>query len=108
MSTTSTQHKRSFSVSSLAGSFQSHPTSDPATPSNDLASLAGVPTLIDFVNTVPSPLTVPLVSLAPAISCIRRTAEILSWKSSREDCWLLLVGWWCLCLFSKYALRCAR
>lgn len=64
-----------------------------------------VPILVDFLNTVPSPITTVLVGLAPSISCIRHAAEIASWKSSWYDSWLALAGWWALCLLAEASLK---
>jgi len=54
--------------------------------------------LAGFVSSVPSPLTITLVRLSPNITWTRRTIEILSWKSSWEESWLLIAAWWALCL----------
>jgi len=64
-----------------------------------------VPVLVDFLNTVPTPLTAVLVGLAPYISRIRYTAEAISWKSSWVDSWLALAGWWAVCLLAELGLR---
>jgi hypothetical protein len=64
-----------------------------------------VPVLIDFVNSVPHPLTVVLVQLAPHISTIRHIAEIISWRESWYDSWLVLASWWAVCLLTEIALR---
>ncbi|KAH7923927.1 hypothetical protein BV22DRAFT_1105784 [Leucogyrophana mollusca] len=63
------------------------------------------PTLLEFVSTVPPPLTSELVALAPYIRLVRRGAEILSWKSHWEEHWLALAAWWAFCLLSEPTLR---
>jgi hypothetical protein len=64
-----------------------------------------VPVLIDFVNSVPHPLIVVLVQLAPHISTIRYAAELTSWRKSWYDSWLVLASWWAVCLLAQTALR---
>jgi hypothetical protein len=64
-----------------------------------------VPVLVDFLNTVPTPLTAVLIGLAPHVSWIRYTAEVISWKSSWVDSWLALAGWWAVCLLAELGLR---
>ena len=64
-----------------------------------------VPVLVDFLNSVPTPLTAVLVGLAPYISRIRYAAETISWKSSWVDSWLALAGWWAVCLLAELGLR---
>lgn len=54
--------------------------------------------LAGFVSSVPPPLTTTLVRLSPYITWIRRTIEIISWRSSWEESWLLVAAWWALCL----------
>ncbi|THH12497.1 hypothetical protein EW146_g7638 [Bondarzewia mesenterica] len=77
----------------------------PAQSPTPTTALAGVPTLLEFVNTVPSPLTTLLVGLAPSASLFRRAVEVLSWKSSWEESWLAIAVWWGVCLFSGFVLR---
>lgn len=64
-----------------------------------------LPALIDFVNTVPHPLTVVLVQFSPHISSIRRIVETISWRRSWYDGWLALASWWAICLLAEIALR---
>ncbi|KAF8891685.1 integral peroxisomal membrane peroxin-domain-containing protein [Infundibulicybe gibba] len=65
-----------------------------------------VPVLVDFVSTVPQPLTTVLVQLAPHIAHVRSAAAVVSWQSpSIYNSWLLLALWWSLCLFSGFFLR---
>jgi len=54
--------------------------------------------LADFVSSVPPPLTITLVRLSTNITWVRRTFEIISWKSPWEESWLLVAAWWALCL----------
>ncbi|KAI0344639.1 hypothetical protein BDW22DRAFT_1418833 [Trametopsis cervina] len=63
------------------------------------------PPLAQLLNTLPSPLTVALVGLAPYLLRIRRLLEIVSWKSRWEESWLALAAWWAVCLCSNAALR---
>lgn len=63
------------------------------------------PPLTQVLNTLPSPLTVSLVGLGPALGRVRRLLEILSWKSSWEESWLALSFWWVVCLCSDIVLR---
>lgn len=78
----------------------SHSSSQPAG-----GSLVGAPTLIDFLHAVPPPLVVLLVRLAPLLAPLRYVAQILSWKTSWVDCWLLLAAWWAAVLFTDSTLR---
>jgi len=64
------------------------------------------PSWVEFLNTLPSPLTTALVGLAPHISRTRRLAQIVSWKSSWEESWIVLALWWALCLLAEIGLRC--
>jgi hypothetical protein len=68
-------------------------------------TLAGTPTLIDFLHTVPAPLVALLVRLAPSVSCLRHAVQILSWQSSWLNSWLVLAAWWVLVLFADRVLR---
>lgn len=65
----------------------------------------GPSTLTEFLNTIPSPLTTVLVGLAPYVAHLRRIVEIISWRGSWEESWLLLALWWSLCLLGDIALR---
>lgn len=64
------------------------------------------PQLIEFVNSLPPPLTTALVGLAPTIARIRRLAQVLSWRSSWEESCLALAVWWAVCLLAEIGLRC--
>ncbi|TFK53440.1 hypothetical protein OE88DRAFT_1655577 [Heliocybe sulcata] len=64
-----------------------------------------VPHLQEFLSSVPTPLIKVLVGLSPHIKWIRRTLEILSWKSKWEESWLALAAWWMLCLGAGVTLR---
>lgn len=63
--------------------------------------------LVEFLNTLPSPLTTTLATLAPAIARVRHVVQIVTWKASWEDCWLFLGAWWAVCLIPEFGLRCA-
>ncbi|KAI0708173.1 hypothetical protein C8T65DRAFT_740192 [Cerioporus squamosus] len=43
--------------------------------------------LIEFLNTLPSPLTTTLVALSPSIARLRHALQILRWKAPWEECW---------------------
>ncbi|KAM5543343.1 hypothetical protein V8D89_003217 [Ganoderma adspersum] len=73
-------------------------------PADDSAPVQSAP-LVEFLNTLPSPLTTTLLGLAPAISRTRYIAQLLTWKASWEDCWLLLASWWAVCLLPELGLR---
>ncbi|TEB37554.1 hypothetical protein FA13DRAFT_1752294 [Coprinellus micaceus] len=62
--------------------------------------------LSDFVQSVPSPLTFALVSLSDVISATKNVLGILNWRSgSLFDGYLLVFGWWAVCLFADAVLR---
>ncbi|TBU38599.1 integral peroxisomal membrane peroxin-domain-containing protein [Dichomitus squalens] len=61
--------------------------------------------LVEFLNTLPSPVTTALVGLAPVISRSRYLAQLLVWKAAWEDCWLFLASWWAICLVPELGLR---
>ena len=63
------------------------------------------PNLIQFLESVPPPVTLLLVELAPVISWVRWAAEVASWKSHWTDPWLTLAVWWALCLGADVILR---
>ncbi|KAI9445655.1 integral peroxisomal membrane peroxin-domain-containing protein [Russula earlei] len=73
--------------------------------SQQVHSLAGAPTLIDFLHTVPAPLVALLVRLAPPVSFLRHVSQIISWQTPRIDACLLLALWWAAVLFADTALR---
>ncbi|GJE96712.1 integral peroxisomal membrane peroxin-domain-containing protein [Phanerochaete sordida] len=62
-------------------------------------------TITQFLTTLPSPLTISLVSLAPQIRFVRWVLETLNWKGSWDESWLLLAAWWGVCLGSEAVLR---
>lgn len=66
-----------------------------------------VGTITQFLTTLPSPLTISLVSLSPHIGFVRWLLETLSWKGSWDESWLLLAAWWGVCLGAESVLRCA-
>lgn len=67
--------------------------------------MAEVPSLLDFVNNVPHPLTAVLVQLGPKLTALARAAEILSWRRAWHDSLLALAAWWALCLLTEPVLR---
>lgn len=79
--------------------------SSKAVPPELTPAVAAVPTLVEFIRNVPPPLTVLLVQLAPHVQFVRRFAEILSWKASYSESWLVLGAWWGICLLSDPTLR---
>lgn len=78
---------------------------EPANEKTGGGGLAGSPTLIDFLHSVPTPLVALLVRLAPSVSYIHHVAQVVSWKSSWVDSWLLLATWWAVVLFLDPMLR---
>jgi hypothetical protein len=73
----------------------------------DTARPPVVGTITQFLTTLPSPLTISLITLAPHIRFIRWTAEVLSWKGSWDESWLFLAAWWGVCLCVETVVRCA-
>ncbi|KAI0708171.1 integral peroxisomal membrane peroxin-domain-containing protein [Cerioporus squamosus] len=61
--------------------------------------------LVEFLNTLPSPLTTTLVALSPSIARLRHALQILTWKAPWEECWLFLASWWAVCLVPEFGLR---
>ena len=100
----SSLHRRASSQSHVQLEPRS-PTSDQASLATPTVTLAGLPTLLEFVNIVPSPLTTLLVGLGPSASGARRIIEVISWKSSWEESWLAIAAWWSVCLFASFVLR---
>jgi len=80
-------------------------TDEPVSIAQPVDALAGAPTLINFLHTVPAPLVALLVRLAPPISPLRHVFQIISWQTSWVDSWLLLGLWWAVVLFAEPALR---
>jgi hypothetical protein len=66
---------------------------------------SSIPVLVDFLNSVPQPLTQALVALAPSIAVVRYSIETISWRSSWYDSWLTLAAWWTVCLLFVPVLR---
>ncbi|KAG6820874.1 hypothetical protein H0H93_010218 [Arthromyces matolae] len=62
--------------------------------------------LVDLATTVPAPLTVALVPLAPLLAVARRALQVASWKSSWYDACLAIALWWAFCLLAEPTLRC--
>ena len=75
--------------------------------SNDFYN-PNAPALLDFLSSVPWPLTSVLVGLSPIIARIRGAVEITSWRTSWYDSWLAVAAWWALCLLADATLRCVR
>nr|VWO97591.1 AVR-Pita1 (AVR-Pita1 protein) (Effector protein AVR-Pita1) [Ganoderma boninense] len=73
-------------------------------PADDSGPAQSAP-LVEFLNTLPSPLTTTLVGLAPAISRTRYLVHLLAWKAPWEDSSLFLASWWALCLLPELGLR---
>ncbi|KAH9858580.1 integral peroxisomal membrane peroxin-domain-containing protein [Lenzites betulinus] len=71
-------------------------------PSDD--TVHGSP-LVEFLNTLPSPLATTLIGLAPVIARTRHALQVVSWKTSWEDSWLALATWWLICLIPEFGLR---
>ncbi|KAG5653631.1 hypothetical protein H0H81_011857 [Sphagnurus paluster] len=61
--------------------------------------------VVDFLKSIPPPLTVALVQLAPILAAARHGLQLLSWRRSWYDATLAVAAWWALCLFSSFALR---
>ncbi|KAF8335838.1 uncharacterized protein EI90DRAFT_3287746 [Cantharellus anzutake] len=62
--------------------------------------------LIDFLGTVPPIVTKLLVELSPTLSLLRRTAQILSWRSGKQsESWLCLAMYWAICLGAGFSIR---
>ncbi|KAF8070287.1 hypothetical protein FPV67DRAFT_1668155 [Lyophyllum atratum] len=61
--------------------------------------------LVDFVNTVPPPVTAALVQLAPIVAAIRHALQIFSWRSSWYDACLAIALWWAVCLLADVTLH---
>ncbi|KAH9913465.1 integral peroxisomal membrane peroxin-domain-containing protein [Epithele typhae] len=61
--------------------------------------------LVEFLNTLPSPLTTTLAGLSPAIARTRHLLQILTWRASWQNCWLALALWWAVCLIPEIAVR---
>lgn len=66
------------------------------------------PPLVEFLNTLPSPLTAVLVGLAPQIATTRHLIQVLSWTASSHDSCIALALWWALCLLAEVAFRHVR
>ncbi|KAH8828522.1 Peroxin/Dysferlin domain-containing protein, partial [Flagelloscypha sp. PMI_526] len=65
-----------------------------------------VASLADVLRTTPFQITSSLVRLSPYISFFARLAQIISWESRTwYDSWLLLLGWFAVCLFSESIVR---
>ncbi|KAI1783147.1 integral peroxisomal membrane peroxin-domain-containing protein [Ganoderma leucocontextum] len=73
-------------------------------PTDESATSPSAP-LVEFLNTLPSPLTITLVGLAPLISRARYLGQLLTWRAPWEDCWLSLASWWAVCLLPELGLR---
>ncbi|GJJ08777.1 hypothetical protein Clacol_002996 [Clathrus columnatus] len=103
--TTSVYAERQFNnmLYSAMNRYISHLHTFPAQP--QLTMTTNNPDLLYFLDTVPSPITVLLVNLAPVIRVLRRFAEIASWKSHWSESWLAIAIWWYFCLTIHATLR---
>ncbi|KDQ21814.1 hypothetical protein BOTBODRAFT_169013 [Botryobasidium botryosum FD-172 SS1] len=74
------------------------PSPSPSTTStNATANSTTSNSLLEFLNSVPPPVTRLLVELAPALSWLRWLAQVVSWKSNNSaESWLLLAAWFLL------------
>lgn len=85
------------------------PTSPTASKSPAFPPLAPEPQVLesqDLVASLPAPIFRLLVIFAEPISNFRTVAEVLYWKSNRRvESWMVLGGWWGLCLGSGPAFR---
>jgi hypothetical protein len=85
------------------------PTSPTASKSPAFPPLAPEPQVLesqDLVASLPAPIFRLLVIFAEPISNFRTVAEVLCWKSNRRvESWMVLGGWWGLCLGSGPAFR---
>lgn len=63
------------------------------------------PTGTQFLPSLPAPLTIALVALAPQIHFVRWILEAGSWRADWEDSWLLLAAWWGMCLAVRAVFR---
>jgi hypothetical protein len=64
------------------------------------------PTLLDFLSSVPPPVTTVLIELQPAIAFLKWFAQSASWKGAAEQSWLLLFSWWAFCLLLPSFVKC--
>jgi hypothetical protein len=63
-------------------------------------------TLLTYTHSTPAPVTSELAFLAPHLSFLRRTLEIVSWRSaSHWESWLVLGAWWAVSLGGYPAFR---
>lgn len=56
------------------------------------------------VHSTPTPLTQALIRLGPLIHAIRQAEEIVSWRRSWYGSWVMLAGWWAVCLGARTSL----
>lgn len=62
--------------------------------------------LADFVSSVPPIITRLLVDLAPFLSRMRWTLQVISWQSgSYSDSWLALATFWIVCFWLSFTVR---
>ena len=63
----------------------------------------------DLVASLPAPLIRLLLVFAQPISGLRAILEVLCWKSGRRiESWMLVGGWWGVCLGSRYVFKWVR
>ena len=66
------------------------------------------PTLLDFLSSVPPPVTTLLIELQPVIASLRWLAQSASWKGAAEQSWLLLFSWWAFCVLLPSFVKCVQ
>lgn len=81
----------------------------PGAPSLGMTPAAVEPQVLqsqDLVASLPAPVFRLLVLFAYPISALRTVLEVLCWKAGRRvQSWMVLAGWWGVCLGSKHAFR---
>lgn len=64
-----------------------------------------VDVLVQFVDSVPQPLTGALIDLGPLLAVLARSARLVEWSDDWYSSWLVLVGWWIVCLAGPILFR---
>jgi len=60
----------------------------------------------DLVESLPAPVLRLLILLSGPIAAARSLVEVLFWTSERRvQSWMVLIGWWAVCLSSTYTFR---
>lgn len=57
-----------------------------------------MPALGQFVDSVPHPLTLSLLNLAPLLSIAAHITRLATWQLDSYSSWLTLAAWWLFCL----------